>query len=326
MKRDARRAAQGFTLIELLIVVIIIGILAAIAIPMYLNQRSKAKEAAVKEGVHVIQVGVVSYAADNDGAYPSTEYVTYTPSDKTADNLGNKYPDAWPNNPWTGEPMANTGSAVIGNTDFAAIAASKPLVGGKWSVVNGVLVPPASGGTVGFGDPAWTDVQLSVNATLSSGSGYGVYFRADGQTKISGYCFQYDPGVGNKFIVRKVVAGVESAPIASSAMASGFNVYGAPHATTVSAVGSHIVCKVDGVTVLDFNDSTFPSGSAGLRTWGNSTVGFLSASSLAGSGAAGSSDPTMGDFAYAFDPQQATAYGLVGWMSGGGAWVVQPLQ
>jgi hypothetical protein len=68
------------------------------------------------------------------------------------------------------------------------------------------------------------------------------------------------------------------------------------------------------------------SGSAGLRTWGNSTVGFLSASSLAGSGAGGSSGPTTGDFAYAFDPQEPTAYGLAGWMSGAGAWVVQPLQ
>jgi len=326
MERDTRRAAAGFTLIELLIVVIIIGILAAIAIPVYLGQRNKAKEAAVKEGVHTIQVAVMSYAADNGGAYPATDYVTYTPSDKTADNLGNKYLDTWPNNPWTGKPMANTGSAVLVNTDFAAIAASTPLVGGRWSVVNGVLVPPVSGGTVGFGDPKWTDVQLSVNATLSSGSGYGVYFRADGQTRISGYCFQFDPGVGNKFIVRKVVAGVESAPIASSAMPAGFNIYGAPHATTISAVGSHIVCKVDGVTVLDFNDSTYASGSAGLRTWGNSTVGFLSASSLAGSGAGGPSGPMTGDFAYASDPQQSTAYGLVGWMSGGGAWVVQPLQ
>ena len=52
--------------------IIIIGILAAIAIPMFLNQRNKAKDAGVKEGVHSIQVGIQSWAVDNIDPYPVT--------------------------------------------------------------------------------------------------------------------------------------------------------------------------------------------------------------------------------------------------------------
>ncbi len=51
--------------------IIIIGILAAIAIPMFLGQRDKAKESAVKGGVHNIELGIASYAVDHGDMYPA---------------------------------------------------------------------------------------------------------------------------------------------------------------------------------------------------------------------------------------------------------------
>ncbi len=65
------RNTKGFTLIELLIVVVIIGILAAIAIPKFANTKEKAYVAAMKSDLRNLVTAEESYFADN---------VTYTTS------------------------------------------------------------------------------------------------------------------------------------------------------------------------------------------------------------------------------------------------------
>src|SRR5258706_3506986 len=59
---------KGFTLIELLIVVVIIGILAAIAIPKFANTKDKAYVAAMKSDLRNLATYEEQYAADNNGA------------------------------------------------------------------------------------------------------------------------------------------------------------------------------------------------------------------------------------------------------------------
>jgi prepilin-type N-terminal cleavage/methylation domain-containing protein len=128
------RKGEGFTLIELLIVIIIIGILAAIAIPMFLGQRDKAKESAVKEGVHSIQIGVQSYAVDSQDQYPTAGNVTSTTMASYVDN--------WPKNPWSaGVGMAQAGSQSTGNYNYTVSGTTQfSLVGyGKTKAV--ITVP-----------------------------------------------------------------------------------------------------------------------------------------------------------------------------------------
>lgn len=63
------RRERGFTLIELMIVVMIIGILAAIAIPNYLSMQSRAKEGSLKSNMHAVQLAAEDYIVQSDGTY-----------------------------------------------------------------------------------------------------------------------------------------------------------------------------------------------------------------------------------------------------------------
>jgi len=61
---------KGFTLIELMVVVVIIGILAAIAIPNFLAMQARAKESSVKSNMHTLQVTVEDFNTRGADAYP----------------------------------------------------------------------------------------------------------------------------------------------------------------------------------------------------------------------------------------------------------------
>ncbi|MCK4321562.1 prepilin-type N-terminal cleavage/methylation domain-containing protein [candidate division WOR-3 bacterium] len=72
---------HGFTLVELMVVVVIIGIIAAIAIPNFVKIVDKSREATVKSNMHTVQFVVELYKVDNPLKYPDNATTIINTSD-----------------------------------------------------------------------------------------------------------------------------------------------------------------------------------------------------------------------------------------------------
>ena len=67
---------SGFTLIELMIVVVVLGLLAALAIPNYQGMANRARVAEVKQNMFVFQLTVEDFSTRNNGEYPANAAAT----------------------------------------------------------------------------------------------------------------------------------------------------------------------------------------------------------------------------------------------------------
>jgi type II secretion system protein G len=132
--------SKGFTLIELMIVVVIIGILAAIAIPNFISMQDRAKEGSVKANMHTFQLAMEDYAVTQDGVYA-------TNAEKAA--VKALFPSAtWPDNPFTGAALADA------DVTFGADPAASGQMGANPATTSGYTIK-------GYGKSALLALQLT---------------------------------------------------------------------------------------------------------------------------------------------------------------------
>ncbi len=119
------RNKKGFTLIELMIVVAIIGILAAIAIPRFAQMLEKAREGATKGNLGSLRSAVSIYYSEREGTFPNdltTSFTSYL------------------------YPVPATKATPLGNTNTVNLAATPPnAVGTGWCYITDPTALPYQG-------------------------------------------------------------------------------------------------------------------------------------------------------------------------------------
>jgi prepilin-type N-terminal cleavage/methylation domain-containing protein len=86
LRQRMSREESGFTLVELLVVMLILGLLIAVAIPTFFNQKQKANDADSKAMAHTAQTAMETFATDHNGAYTGADLGALQTIESTIDD------------------------------------------------------------------------------------------------------------------------------------------------------------------------------------------------------------------------------------------------
>ncbi len=288
MRRFSKSKSGGFTLVEIIVVITILGVIAGIAIFSIIhilhNSREKvcvSNRAEIKRLYYIYQTDGGTF---NPEGISGIQFLTdsgYVNQDKKICPSGGEIYWGLDDNGRLEVycTVHREDEDLIYRSNFSALGSVKSLRG-SWIVRDGKLMPGGAGENRAiFEGSNGTDYNVKMNAVYLSGrsnnSGYGVYYRATDNSDISGYCFQFDPGMGNEFVVRKVTNGREASPFKRvdmvAAMGPSFSLND-PHDIEIDVRGTTHIIKVDGVEIMNFSDSSFSEGHVGVRTWSDSKV------------------------------------------------------
>ncbi|MEE4627037.1 type II secretion system major pseudopilin GspG [Pseudomonas alliivorans] len=119
-----RRAQAGFTLIEIMVVVVILGILAAIVVPKVLDRPDQARATAARQDIGGLMQALNLYRLDN-GRYPNQnqglKVLVERPANVSKNNW-RSYLERVPNDPW-GRPYNYLNPGVNGEVDIFSLGA-----------------------------------------------------------------------------------------------------------------------------------------------------------------------------------------------------------